>query len=480
MKKFYLSAVLFLIVYAGWSQETWDLQKCVSYALEHNISVRQADVQARLSALQLKQSKAMRIPTLNFATNGQESFGRSVNQTTYQYTTNSVFYQNYGLQTGVTLFNFFNIKNNIKSAKIQDEADRADINRVKSDVALNVAAAYLQYLQSLEQVNISKGQIDLDAHQLDLTNKQVAAGSIPELNAAQLESQLSTDSSTLITNQATMNQNKLQLLALLDLSADAPFDVSLPDADNIPLEPIAELEPGNLYNIALQNQYQQKVDSLKILSAQYAAKSARAQMYPTITGNASVGSNYSNQYLIYNPPVVTPFIDTSSYININGARYTVNTPTASVTQSAYKPAYWKQIFDLNRSEFIGITLNVPIFNNRQLKTAYERARENITSAKLQQELNNQTLQQNIYTAYNNAVAGIEKFSANTKAEQYAQYAYDLAQKRYDIGMLSSSDYLIAANNLYTAKVNRSSAHYEYIFRLKVLEFYKYNHIRMGN
>lgn len=479
MKKFYFSAVLFLMAHAGWSQETWDLQKCVSYALEHNISVRQADVQARLSALQLKQSKAARIPTLGFGVNAQGSSGRSVNQSTYTYTTSNVFYNNYGLQSNVTLFNFFSIKNNIKSSAAQNEADMADINRVKSDVTLNVAAAYLQYLQSLEQVNIAKGQIDLDAHQLDLTRKQVAAGSVPELNAAQLEALLATDSSTLISNQATMNQNKLQMLALLDLGADTDFEVSLPDVDNIPLDNFDDMNPQDIYRVALQNQYQQKVDSLKILSAVYAAKSAKGQMYPTLSANASVGSNYSNQFFANRGPFYTPYTDTVGYVNANN-----NSPVIQQGLQQYfipyKPSYWKQLFDINRNEVIGLTLNVPIFNNRQLRTNYEKAQANILSARLTQELNNQTLQQNIYTAYNNANAGMEQYFANTKAEQYAQYAYDLAQKRYNIGMLSSSDYLVAANKLYTAKVNRSAAHYDYIFRMKVLEYYKYNHIRLSN
>jgi len=447
MKKFYLSAVLFLIVCAGWSQETWDLQKCVSYALEHNISVRQADVQARLSALQLKQSKAMRIPTLSFNSQAGENFGRFINPTTNTFSTNKTFSQTYSAQSGITLFNFFNVQNSIKSAKAQSDADKTDIDRAKSDVVLNVAAAYLQYLQSLEQVNIAKGQIDLTEKQLDLTKKQVAAGSVPELNAAQLESQLSTDSSTLITNQSTMEQNKLQLLALLDISADSSFEVSLPDVENIPVEPLSNMQPRDVYTVALGNQSQQKVDSLRILSAEYAAKSAKSQMYPTVQAFGSVNSNYANSYK-------------DIYGNVL--------------------PYGKQLFNANLSEFLGISLNVPIFNNRQLRTAYEKAKENVASARLQQELNNQTLQQNVYKAYSNAKAGIEGYTANTKAEQYAQYAYDLAQKRYDIGMLSASDYLVAANNLYTAKVNRSAARYDYIFRLKVLEFYKYNHIRMGN
>lgn len=447
MKKLYFGVFLLLISFAGFSQQTWDLEKCVNYALEHNISVRQADVQARLSALQLKQSQAMRIPTLSFNSQAGENFGRFINPTTNTFSTTKTFSQTYSAQSGITLFNFFNVQNSVKSAKAQNDADNADIERAKSDVVLNVAAAYLQYLQSLEQVNIAAGQIDLTEKQLDLTKKQVAAGSVPELNAAQLESQLSTDSSTLITNQSTMEQDKLQLLALLDISADSAFEVSLPDAESIPLQPLSDLQPQDVYTIALGNQYQQKVDSLKILSTEYAAKSAKSQMYPTIQAFGSVSSNYANSYK-------------DIYGNVL--------------------PYGKQLFNANLSEFLGISLNVPIFSNRQLRTAYQKAKENVASAKLQQELNDQTLQQNVYKAYSNAKAGIESYNSNTKAEQYAQYAYDLAQKRYDIGMLSASDYLVAANNLYTAKVNRAAAHYDYIFRLKVLEFYKYNHVDISS
>ncbi|HEU0228224.1 MAG TPA: TolC family protein, partial [Arachidicoccus soli] len=200
MKKFIFIPLLFCIPIFAFSQkDTWDLQRCVDYALSHNISVRQSDVQERLSAIQLKQSKAMQIPTLNLNSQAGENFGRYINPTTNQFATNKSFSQTLSLQSGITLFNFFNQQHSIKSAKAQDQANKYDIERAKNDVALNVAAAYLQYLLSLEQVNIAKGQIALSQQQLNLTNKQVAAGSLPELNSAQLESQLATDSSTFIT-----------------------------------------------------------------------------------------------------------------------------------------------------------------------------------------------------------------------------------------------------------------------------------------
>ncbi|HTN38425.1 MAG TPA: TolC family protein [Arachidicoccus sp.] len=475
MKKLKLFGILLSLPFLVFAQDNnWDLQKCVIYALENNISVKQSDVQARLDALTLQQSKAMRVPTLSFNTQGGYNFGRSVDPTSNQFTTSKVLFQSYNIQTGVTLFNFFKIKNDIKAKEAESEASKSDIERAKSDVTLNVAAAYLQYLLSLEQVNIAKGQIELTTKQLGLTKKQVAAGSVPELNSAQLESQLATDSSTYITNVSTMDQNKLQLLALLNLSADTPFEVSIPDVDKIPLEPLNELNPAELYQHALGTQYQQKVDSLKLAAAQYSAKSARASMYPTISAFGSVGSNYASSFMSQTGSI--PYMDTIGSVNVNGTNYY---SVAEGRLPVYtKTSYGKQIFDINLSQAVGISLNIPIFNNRQARTAWQQAKLNINNLQLQQELNNQTLQQDIYTAFNNAKSGIEKYNANTKGESYAAYAYHLAELRYDNDMLSASDYLVAQNNLYTAKINRSAARYEYIFRLKVLEFYKYNQIRL--
>lgn len=454
--------------------DTWDLLRCVQYALDNNISVKQSDVQARMDALTLKQSKASQVPTLNFNTQGGYNFGRSVDPTTNQFTTNRVLFQSYSLQTGVTLFNFFRLKNDVKSKKMQSEASESDIDRAKSDVTLNVAAAYLQYLLAKEQVNIAKGQIELTTNQLDLTRKQVDAGALPELNAAQLASQLATDSSTYITNVTTMEQNKLQLLALLNLSADTPFEVSLPDVDKIPLEPISELEPDALYQHAVHTQYQQKVDSLNLLAAKYAAKSAHAALYPTLSAFGSVGSNYAGSFMTQTGSL--PYMDTIGTININGKDYY---STAQGQIPVYgKASYGKQIFDINLSQAVGVSLNIPIFNNRQSRTAWDQAKLNITNLQLQQEQNKQTLQQDIYTAYTNAKSGIEKYNANSKGASVAQYAFHLAELRYENGMLSASDYLVSQNNLYTAKINQSAARFEYIFRLKVLEFYKFNQIHL--
>ena len=468
--------VLPLFVFA--QKDKWDLQRCVAYAEQHNISVRQSDVQSRLTALQTELARGAVIPTLGFNTQGGYQFGRTINPATNQFINQQIFFQNYSLQTGVTLFNWFSIKNNVKSAEFAEEAGRLDISRVKNDISLNVVAAYLQLLLSMEQINIAKAQIGLSDSQLVLTRKQVEAGSMPELNAAQLESQLATDSSTYITAVSTKEQNRLQLIALLNLDAREPFEASIPDVDKIPLPRLSDLEPDVLYQIASTTQPLQRVDSLRIASNEYSIKANKAAMYPTLSLFGQLNTRYSNAYQTPNAVFQGFRSDTIAAAKVNGADYPVVAQTPVYNTSLSTIPYWKQVGNIQLGEAIGLQLNVPIFNGKQLRVNYQRAKINLESAKLQLALDNQTLQQNIYTARTNAEASIQKFSANSKAAAYAEYANELSRKRYQIGILSTSDYLIVQNNVATARFNLAASRYDYIFRIKLLEYYRYGAVQL--
>lgn len=463
----YLLPILFLFTIGqvnAQGPDAWDLRHCVDYALANNINVLQADVQAREAALQTRMAKWQQIPTLNFNTNGGYQFGRNIDPTTNQYTTNKVFFQSYNMQAGITLFNFFNIKNNIKSTENNEASSKFGVDKVRNDIALNVAAAYLQTLLSIEQANIAKVQIDQTKAQLDNTRKLVDAGSKPELDAAQLVSQLATDSSTYIAALGTAEQNRISLMGLLNIDESLPFKVSTPDVDKIPIPALADLDPAYVYQLALANQPQQKSDSFLVVSNEYAVKSARGAMYPTLSLFGQLGSNYGNTYM--EPHGSYPFSDT---IYTHGGDYLVNNQVIPVYK---KVPYFKQVANVNFSQSIGLQLNVPILNGRQARTNYERAKLNLENARLQARANNITLQQNVYTAYSNAVSALAKYNSTSKEVQTQQYALDLATKRYDIGMLSTIDYITIQSNLFTAKINNVSARYDYIFKMKVLEFYK--------
>jgi outer membrane protein len=475
MRKVLLPVCCLLCTLTGISQDKWDLRRCVEYALANNISVKQADVQARLEELTLKQSKMAQLPTLNFSGNGGYSSGRNQDPTSFGLITEGYFSNSFNLQSGVDLFNWFSQRNTVAANKYNTQAARANVDKIKNDISLNVAAAYLQALLNREQAGISVVQIQQTQAQLDNTRKLVNAGSVPELNAAELEAQLARDSSTLVTTQQTFAQSLLQLKALLNLDAGAPFEIDAPPVETIPVENLADLQPEPVYNLALANLPQQRVNTLRVQGAQKNVAAARGAMYPTFSMFGSLGTNSTSRAEeITGITYVTPAI---GKVTVGGTPYDVfpNNPQPVYTSS--KTGYFTQLDQFFRQS-IGISVSVPIFNGGALRTNYGRSKLNLENIQLQQQLDNQTLKQDIYRAYTDATAALTKFNANKKSVETAQKVYDFAKKRYDIGLLNTIDLITNNNNLFSAKINLVLAQYDYVFKLKVLEFYKGQGIRL--
>ncbi|HVX50247.1 MAG TPA: TolC family protein [Chitinophagaceae bacterium] len=470
MKNFLLACVLVSSALGVHAQDTWDLRRCVEYAIANNISVKQADVNARVSQLRSKLARAEVFPNISFNTSGGLNFGRSIDPTSNQYTTNSVFFQSYNLNAGITLFNFFRIRNDRKAAEANFTAAEVNLAAARNSISLNVAASYLQYLLSIETTNAAKLQIQQTTAQLNNTRKLVDAGSMPELNAAQLEAQLATDSSTYITDKGLEEQNRIALMGMLNLDASTSFQVSVPDVDKIPLEPFSELQPDYVYKLALATQPQQRFDSLSIVAQNFAIKSARASMYPTLSGFAQLGSNYASTFRQLGGYYSTGKYDTLGVVPVNGTNYYALTP--GIGTYTVKPSYWKQVGEINFSQAFGVQLNVPLWSNRQLKNNYEQSKLTLENLKLTQQQNNITLQTNVYQAYSSSVSALEKYNATVKAYEIDNYAFELASKRYGIGVLSTIDYITTQNNMFKAKIDQLSAHYDYVFKMKILEFYK--------
>ncbi len=437
---FIVIAFLFVVqLSAQTTLDKWDLKKCVAYAMKNNISVKQADVQSRITALQLKQATLYQYPTASFNTNIGPQFGRSIDPTTNVYTNNELLSQNYGLQGGVQIFNWGRIKNNIAAQEFNAKAALVDIEKAANDVSLNVATYYLQVLAAKEQINITTIQIIQSQRQLDVTRKKVDAGSLPELNAVELEAKLATDSSNLISAQSTYQQNILQLKGLLNLDAAAPFEVETPEVAKIPLETLADMQPESVFQLALNNQPTQKSNTLKIKGAEKSMLAAKSSLYPTLSANYSLGTTYNNKAL--------------NFANGN------------------KIAYFDQVSQNFRQNF-GVGLSVPIFNSGTNRINYEQSKLNLETYKVNEEQANQKLKLDIYTAYTNVVTAVQKFNAGKRQVESTQKAYDFASKRYDVGLLSTLDLIITQNNLSTAKLQQVVNQYDYIFKMKLLEFYK--------
>ncbi|MEO6721139.1 MAG: TolC family protein [Ferruginibacter sp.] len=465
----YFVLCIMMSVTTAKAQEKWDLRKIVEYAMANNITVRQAAVQTDISQLLYKQSKLSLYPNASFSGNTAFNNGRNQDPTSFNLITQSYLSAGMQLQTSVDIFNWYSKKNSILANQWELEAAKANTDKLKNDIALTAANSYLQILLAKEQENIAQVQLRQTQAQLANTRKLVNAGSLPELNAAELEAQEARDSANFISARGNVAQATLVLKSNMNMDAAAPFEVFIPPVEMIPVENIADLQPDAVYNLAVANLPQQRYNSFKVKAAENFAKAARGNMYPTISafGNFGTGYNSRAQEIIGSESVIAPI----GNVNVSGIDYAV-LPSQPFTKYNYgKPVLFRQ-FNQNFRQSVGLGITIPIFQGAQLRTNWERAKLNIRTVELQQEADNQKIKQDIYQAYNAALVALEKFTSSKKSVDASQRTLDFAQKRYSVGMLGTFELITNQNNLFRAKLEYVLNQYDFVFKMKVLEFYK--------
>ena len=471
MKKVLILLPFVIFCTAAFCQQKWDLRKIVDYAVANNISIKQAEVQSAISGLLYKQSKLSQYPNASF--NGNTSFnnGRNQDPTSFNLITQSYFNAGLQLQTSVDIFNWFSKQNNILANQWQFEASKASTDKLRNDIALAVANNYLQILLAREQENIAQIQLKQTQAQLGNTLKLVKAGSLPELNAAELEAQAALDSANYINAKGNTVQSVLLLKANMNIDAADSFEVAVPPVELIPIEKIADLQPDAVYALAIKNLPLQRVNEFKLRAALRASAAARGAMYPTFSAFGGLSSNFINiKNPVYLPTGTFSSTVLSPQVNINGNTYKINSPDYTIVGHKGTP-FFQQINNNFRQQ-IGLGISVPIFNSGQLRTNFERSKLDIRTAQLQQDADNQKTKQDIYQAYNAATVALEKFNASRKSVAASQRTLDFAQKRYAVGMLGTFELITQQNNFFRAKLQEVLNQYDFVFKIKVLEFYR--------
>jgi outer membrane protein len=458
------------------AQGKWNLRSCVEYAMANNISVKQSDVQSQISNLTFQQSKLSRLPSLNFQTNTALNSGNNQDPVTFTRVTETYLSAGFQLQSSADIFNFFSKRNTIAGNEWELMAAKANVNKIKNDLALSTANAYLQVLLNREQQNITAVQLQQTKSQLDITRKMVDAGSLPELNLTNLEAQLAVDSGNYIAARGNTVQSLLSLKSFMNIDPAQDFDIETPSVDAIPVEAIADLQPEFVYQEALKNQPLQQSNEYKIKAAQKFMAAARGNMYPTLSVFGALSSNYLtfNKKALYDK-IITGYNSTGLIADAGaGVTYDVQSPVftnGAVIGYARASAFGTQLTD-NFRKALGISINVNLFNGGTYKTNYEKSKLNLRSVQLQKEQDNQQLKQDIFQAYNAALIALEKFNASKKSVAANEKTYEFAGKRYNIGVLSTFDLITAQNNLLRSKLEYSFNHFDFVFKMKVLEFYK--------
>ena len=446
----------------------WSLQRCVQYAIDHNISIKQDSLTARLARLTLTQSQLSQLPVINASGGYGRSFGRSINPTTNQFVEGDYNFLSAQGSASLLIFGWNQVRNTIARNKLSLEASMADLDQLKDDISLNVANSFLVALLAKEQINISKNQVDVSKAQLDQTRAFADAGRLPELNVAQLESQLATDSANLINSIASYNSAILDLKALLNLDFATPFVIRVPDVTVGDQMSVNNMLPENVYDVAKTHFGSIKGSMLRVNSAEKGVAAARGGLYPQLSFGGQFGTNWASNYLTYNTPTYAGLQPIGITDSINHKVYEVYQPAYTATTSVIP--FGKQI-DNNFRQSISLNVNVPIFNSWQAKFTLKQAKINLASQQLNEYNAELTLKQNVYKAHNNALNSIQKYEAAKRADEAASRALDFARKRYDLGLTSTVDLLVTQNSQFNAASNLVIAKYDLIFKLKVIDYY---------
>ncbi len=446
----------------------WPLQRCVQYAIAHNITIKQDSLSARLARHALTQSQLSQLPSVNANGSFGRSFGRSINPTTNQFQETTYDFISPSINGNVLLFGWMQVRNTIERNKYALEASLADLGQRKDDISLNVANSYLIALLAKEQINITTNQVALSKAQLDQTKAFADAGRLPELNVAQLESQLASDSSNLINAIANYNSAILDLKTLLNLDFSEPFNVQAPDVSTGDQIMVSNTAPEEVYQIARTHFGSIKGSQLRVQSAQKALAASKSALYPQLSASYQIGTTYASNF-----QSVSGFFDTTvqsptDYVNVNGTQSylyqnyrvpnLINTPMGDQ-------------FKNNVRQSLMLNLNIPLFNSWQSQYAVRQARINLAQQELSEYSAELVLKQNVYKAHNNALSSIQKYNAAKRAGDAAKRALDFAKKRYELGLTSTVDLLVTQNTEFAAAANLVSAKYDLIFKLKVIDYY---------
>jgi outer membrane protein len=486
-KRILLPIFSFFIFLTSVAQDKWDLRRCVEYAWQNNIDVRLADVNARMAAIDLEQSRWETRPVIGLNTNIGLQFGRSIDPNTNQFTSGSsmLLYNSFNLQGNIDFFAWGRLKNAVISYQYSHQSALANVDKVKNDVALNVATAYLTALLNHQQAEIARVTMEQSRYQLILTRRKVDAGSLPEIDALTFETQYTTDSANYIGAMATAQQSLLSLKALLNLDAAQPFEIETPPVDNIPIEPLLQLQPELVFETALNNQPAQKQIALQIKSAEAMYKSRKALFYPTFSLFGSLASQFSSsdrkitgyQFLGYSP--ADPL---SPIVNVGGVAYPVLSPNVDLQEGkkTFSEMWdgWGRQIDNSFRQAIGLSIQVPIMQRGFARLSIKTSKLQLENLSIQRQQVDQTLKNNIYTAFYQATAALQKYNATVKSVETAQKSYDFALKRFDMGLLNAFELLNTQNNLTRAKLDNLYAQFDYVFKMKVLEFWKGLGIRL--
>jgi len=469
MKTRFRGATFLIILVTGYNvtaQKIFTLKQSVDTAIANNLLVKQSDLQMQNAAINYKQAKDNRLPDLTANLNHGLNQGRSIDPFTNSYVSQNIGYGNYSLSSGVTLFNGLQIKNFIKQNSLGYDATKMELQNAKDNLTLNIILAYLQILNNEDLLAQSKNQVVLSKKQverLEVLNKE---GSIIPAQLYELKGQQANDELAVITYENAVQASKLSLTQLMNVPYDKNMEVERLTADNYAMN--YEANPESIYQIAVSQLAQIKATELRKQSADKAVQVARGEFYPRIGLGGNIGTNYSSaaQNDIFLNSVQVPSGD---FVTVSGSQLPVITTKSNF--NSQKISYSNQ-FNNNYNTSVNLSIRVPILNAFRARNNVALAKNDLKNTEYIAETAKIQLKQSIEQAYINMSGSYKRYILLLQQVSDFAEAFRGAEARYNEGVSTQVDYLIAKTNVDRARINLISAKYDYIFQTKILDYYQ--------
>lgn len=406
--------------------ERWTLRSCLDYALANNIQVKKSRVNELSGLEDTEWAKAQLFPSLSASVT--QGF---VNYPSANAQENNSYSGNYSLNANWTLFDGGKRQKEIKQSKLQDEVNQLATEEMEDDIQIAIVQAYLQVMYAMESVKINENTVATSKAERDRAEELFKAGSISSVDLAQLESQYSTDKYQLVVAKNSLDNYKLQLKQLLELDISDEIHLDMPDiAEEHIITPLPSKE--SIYTTSLAVMPQIRSSELAIEVAELEKQKAKASYWPTLSMNAGVGTGH-----------------------LSGTNYT----------------FGNKIWN-NFNESIGLTISIPIFANRENKTAYNKAKLALTTSQLDLLNAQKDLLQTVESIYLDAVSAQSQYLSATERLSYIQQSFQLTEEQFFLGMKNTLEMLTEKNNLLTAQQEVLQAKYMAIMNIQLLNIYQ--------
>lgn len=412
-------------------QELWSLERCIQYAWENNIQIRQQELVVEQNKNNVEQAKYNFVPSVNASVSENMNWGRSVNLNDLEIITNQLSAStSASLGASIRILDGLSKPNTLKSNQKSLEISMQDVQRIKNDISINIARAYLQIMLSQQIFNSATESFNSMLEQRNRSEKLVNAGSQAYSTLLEMDAQLANERVRVVEAENQLTITKLTLMQLLDLGSDVNFDIVIPGLPELP----------DVYNEeSIDILFRQSLSLPQIKSAELTLERSKLQLniakgrlYPTISLNASYGSYFSNRN---DDPFFTQFND-------------------------------------NRNPSMGLSLSIPILNNLQTRINLKNARLNVTNYELDLQSKHQDLYKEIQTAASDAKAYHQRYLASKQNLTAMEESFRYVEEKFNIGVLNGTDYTVAKNNLFAARSNYYQSIYQFIFQSKILDFYR--------